>query len=133
MTGVRWGASERYLYETAASGSTAPDCCWRAQPTPAPPALWHDSLESSDLVAMPPLPIRKLVVPRAGFWCTLVIKHLVGIRAAALRPDRLRVRLGAGSKSYRSGLGERSRVAALQKGSRPSDSALNFLNTHAQT
>jgi hypothetical protein len=105
---------------------------------PGTPALLHDYLESCDLVAMPPLPIRKRVVPHAGFWCTLAMKHLVGIRAAALRPDRLwRVSLAAGGKSYPSGLGEGSRVAAasmsLLKGPRPSDSVLNFLKTHAQT
>lgn len=56
---------------------------------PGTTAFLHDYLESCDLVAMPRLPIPKRIAPRAGFWCTLAMKHLVGIRAAALRPDRL--------------------------------------------
>jgi hypothetical protein len=98
---------------------------------PGTRAFLHDYLDSCDLVAMPRLPIPKRVAPHAGFWCTLAMKHLVGIRAAALRPDRLwRVSLAAGGKSYESGLGDRSRVAARQK---PTDSVLTFLKAHAQT
>jgi hypothetical protein len=98
----------------------------------------HDYLDSCDLVAMPPLPIPKRVAPHAGFWCTLAMKHLVGIRAAALRPDRLwRVSLAAGGKSYEGCLGEGSRVAAasmtLLKCPQPSHSVLTFLKAHAQT
>ena len=101
-------------------------------------AFLHDYLESCDLVAMPRLPIPRRVAPQAGFWCTLAMKHLVGVRAAAFRPDRLwRVSLAAGGKSYASGLGERSRDAAasmtLLKDSQPSDSVLTFLKAHAQT
>jgi len=105
---------------------------------PGTRALLHDYLDSCDLVAMPRLPIPKRVAPHAGFWCTLAMKHLVGIRAAALRPDRLwRVSLAAGGKSYEGGLAEGSRVAAasmtLLKGPQPSDSVLTFLKAHAQT
>ena len=105
---------------------------------PCTPAFLHDYLDSCDLVAMPRLPIPKRVAPHAGFWCTLAMKHLVGIRAAALRPDRLwRVSLAAGGKSYQSVLGEEPRVAAatmtLVKDPQPSDSMLSFLKAHAQT
>jgi hypothetical protein len=98
----------------------------------------HYYLDSCDLIAIPRLPIPKRVAPHAGFWCTLAMKHLVGIRAAALRPDRLwRVSLAAGGKSYESGLGEGSRVAAasmtLLEDPQPSDSMLTFLKAHAQT
>jgi hypothetical protein len=66
------------------------------------------------------------------------MKHLIGIRAAAFRPDRLwRVSLAAGGKSYESGPGDGSRVAAASmtplEGPQPSDSVLTFLKTHAQT
>jgi hypothetical protein len=101
-------------------------------------AFLHYYLDSCDLIAMPRLPIPKRVAPHAGFWCTLAMKHLVGIRAAALRPDRLwRVSLAAGGKSYESGLGEGSGVTAasmiLLEGPQPSDSMLTFLKAHAQT
>jgi len=104
---------------------------------PGTGAFLHDYLDSCDLVAMPRLPIPKRVAPHAGFWCTLAMKHLVGIRAAALRPDRLwRVTLAAGGKSYESGLGQGSRVAAVSaplKGPQPSEPVLTFLKAHAQT
>jgi hypothetical protein len=105
---------------------------------PGTRAFLHDYLDCCDLVAMPRLPIPKRVAPHAGFWCTLAMKHLVGIRAAALRPDRLwRVSLAAGGKSYESGLGGGSRVTAdsmtLLKGPQPSGSVLTFLKAHAQT
>ena len=105
---------------------------------PCTPAFLHDYLDSCDLVAMPRLPIPKRVAPHAGCWCTLAMKHLVGIRAAALRPDRLwRVSLAAGGKSYECGPGEGSRVAAasmtLLKGPQPSGCVLTFLKAHAQT
>jgi len=51
--------------------------------------LLHDYLDSCDLVAMPRLPIPKRAAPQAGFWCTIAMKHLVGISACTLRPDRL--------------------------------------------
>jgi len=105
---------------------------------PGTRAFLHDYLDSCDPVAMPRLPIPKRVAPHAGFWCTLAMKHLVGIRAAALRPDRLWwVSLAAGGKSFESGLGEGSRAAAASttplKGPLPSDSVLTFLKAHAQT
>jgi hypothetical protein len=49
----------------------------------------HDYLDNCDLIAMPRLPTPKRVAPHPGFWCTLAMKHLVGIRTAAVRPDRL--------------------------------------------
>jgi hypothetical protein len=105
---------------------------------PSTRAFLHDYLDCCDLVAMPRLPVPKRVAPHAGFWCTLAMKHLVGIRAVALRPDRLwRVSLAAGGKSYEGGLGEGSRVAAasvtLLSSPEPSDSVLAFLKAHAQT
>lgn len=105
---------------------------------PGTPEFLRYYLDSCDLVAMPRLPIPKRVAPHAGFWCTLAMKHLVGIRAAALRPDRLwRISLAAGGKSYESGLGEEPRVAeaamTLVKDPQPSDSMLSFLKAHAQT
>ena len=105
---------------------------------PGSRAFLHDYLESCDLVAMPRLPIPKRVAPQAGFWCTIAMKHLVGIRAVALRPDRLwRDSVAAGGKPYESGLGEGESVAAasmkLLKGQQPSDSVLTFLRAHAQT
>jgi len=104
---------------------------------PCTRAFLRDYLDSCDLVAMPRLPVPKRVAPHAGFWCTLAMKHLVGIRAAALRPDRLwRVSLAAGGKSYASDLGEGSRAApasmTLLEDPQPSDSVLTFLKTHAQ-
>jgi hypothetical protein len=104
---------------------------------PGTPALLHDYLESCDLVAMPRLPVPKRVAPQAGFWCTLAMRHLVGIRAAALRPDRLwRVSIAAGGKSYEGGPVEASRGATsmtLLKRSQPLDSMLALLKTHAQS
>src|SRR5262249_26619435 len=95
----------------------------------------HDYLDRCDLVAMPRLPIPKRVAPQAGFWCTLAMRHLVGIRSAAFRPDRLwRGSLAPRGKSYESGFGEGSRVAAASmKGPQPSESVLTFLKAHAQT
>jgi hypothetical protein len=83
----------------------------------------------------------------------LAMKHLVGIRTGALRPDRLwRDSVAAGgrpyeispyesspyeSSPYESGLGEGSSEAApsttLLPGPQPSDSVLTFLKAHAQT
>jgi hypothetical protein len=105
---------------------------------PNTPAFLHSYLDSCDLVAMPRLPIPKRVAPHAGFWCTLAMKHLVGIRSAALRPDRLwRASLAAGGRSYATGRGEEPHVATtsatLLKGPQPCDSILTFLKVHAQT
>ena len=98
----------------------------------------HDYLDGCDLVAMPRLPIPKRLAPQAGFWCTIAMKHLVGISAAALRPDRLwRASIAAGGKPYESGLAEGSSVAAAAmkplKGLEPSASMLSFLKAHAYT
>jgi len=105
---------------------------------PSSRAFLHYYLDSCDLVAMPRLPIPKRVVPQMGFWCTLAMKHLVGIRATALRPDRLwRDSIAAGGNPYESDLGEGLSVAAaspvLLKGPEPLDSVLSFLKTHAET
>ena len=105
---------------------------------PGSRAFLHDYLESCDLVAMPRLPIPKRFAPQAGFWCTIAMKHLVGICAVALRPDRLwRDSVAAGGKPYESGLGEGASVATASmkplKGPQPSDSVLTFLKAHAQT
>jgi hypothetical protein len=94
-------------------------------------AFLHDYLDSCDLVAMPRLPIPKRVAPQPGFWCTIAMKHLVGIRAAALRPDRLwQDSIAAGGKSF----AESSVAAAsigLLNGPQPFDSVLAFLKAHA--
>ena len=105
---------------------------------PGSGAFLHYYLDSCDLVAMPRLPIPKRVAPQAGFWCTLAMKHLVGIRATAWRPDRLwRDSIAAGGKPHESDLGERSSGAAasirLLKDPQPFDSVLTFLKAHAET
>jgi hypothetical protein len=105
---------------------------------PGTRAFLHDYLDSCDLVAMPRLPIPKRVAPHAGFWCTLAMKHLVGIRTAALRPDRLwRDSVAAGGRPYENGRGEGSSEAAVSmtrlEGPQPSDSVLTFVKAHAQT
>jgi hypothetical protein len=98
---------------------------------PGTRAFLHLYLDSCDLVAMPRLPIPKRIAPHAGFWCTLAMKHLVGIRAAALRPDRLwRVSLAAGGKAYESSIGERT-VTLLNDQLTP-ESVLTFMKAHAQ-
>jgi hypothetical protein len=95
-------------------------------------------LDSCDLVAMPRLPVPRRVAPQAGFWCTLAIKHLVGIRAAALRPDQLwRDSIAAGGKPHASDFAEGRSVAApslaLLKDPQAFDSALTFMKAHAET
>ena len=100
-------------------------------------AFLRDYLDSCDPVAMPRLPVPKRVAPHAGFWCTLAMKHLVGIHTGALRPDRLwRDSIVAGGKPYENRVGEGSRVAAASmspvKAPQPSDSVLTFLKAHAQ-
>jgi hypothetical protein len=104
---------------------------------PGTGASLHQYLDSCDLVAMPRLPIPKRVAPHAGFWCTLAMKHLVGIRAAALRPDRLwRVSLAAGGKAYESSPGERyfgaADFVAFSNNQQTFDSVLTFMKAHAQ-
>jgi len=103
---------------------------------PGTQAFLRYYLDSCDLVAMPRLPIPKRLAPQAGFWCTLAMKHLVGIRAAALRPDQLwRDSIAAGGKPYESELAEAASVAAacmdLPKGPRSFDSLLSFIKAHA--
>jgi hypothetical protein len=105
---------------------------------PGTRAFLHDYLDRCDLVFMPRLPIPRRVAPHAGFWCTLAMKHLVGIRTPALRPDQLwRDSVAAGGKPYENRLGERSAVAAasmtLLKDPQPSDSVLTLLKAHGQT
>jgi hypothetical protein len=58
-------------------------------------------LDDSDTIAMPRLPVPKRAAPQLGFWCTLAMKHLIGISTSALRPDRLwRDCLAAGGKPH---------------------------------
>jgi hypothetical protein len=104
---------------------------------PGSRAFLHYYLDSCDLVAMPQLPIPRRVAPQAGFWCTLAIKHLVGIRAAALRPDQLwRDSIAAGGKPYEGKAAEGPSVAAasmeLPKGPRAFDCVLTFMKAHAE-
>ena len=99
-------------------------------------ALLLDYLDNCDLVAMPRLPIPQRVAPHAGFWCTLAMKHLVGIRTAALRPDQLwRDSVAAGGKPFESRVGDGSSVAAASmtrpNGPQASDTVLTFLKAHA--
>jgi hypothetical protein len=101
-------------------------------------AFLQNYLDSCDLVAMPRLPIPKRVAPQAGFWCTLAMKHLVGIRGASLRPDQLwRDSVAAGGKPYESELAEPPSVAAasmeLLKPPRSFASVLSFMKAHAET
>src|SRR5262245_323155 len=98
---------------------------------PATGAFLHDYLDGCDLVAMPRLPIPKRTAPHAGFWCTLAMKHLVGIRTGALRPDRLwRDSIAAGGKPYEPS-SVMSAATTLQKSAPPSDAVLTFLKDHA--
>jgi hypothetical protein len=55
---------------------------------PGTSALVQDYLENCDTIVMPRAPIPRRVAPQIGFWCTIAMKHLVGIRSRALRPDR---------------------------------------------
>ena len=49
----------------------------------------RDYLDNYDTIAMPRLPTPKRSAPQLGFWCTIAMKHLIGIRSRAFRPDRL--------------------------------------------
>jgi len=105
---------------------------------PGTAAILHDYLEHCDLVAMPRLPIPRRIAPHPGFWCTLAMKHLVGIRTAALRPDRLwRDSVAAGGKPYVSEAGEASSMVAAETAAprrrQPAPSVLALLKAHAQT
>jgi hypothetical protein len=91
---------------------------------PATRAFVLQYLDNCDLVAMPRLPIPRRIAPHPGFWCTLAIKHLVGIRTSALRPDPLwRDSLAAGGRPYDRGHGEGPGVG---------DAMLTFVKAHAQ-
>ena len=105
---------------------------------PSSRAFLQYYLDSCDLVAMPRLPIPKRVAPQAGFWCTLAMKHLVGVRGAALRPDRLwRDSIAAGGKPFSNNLAQDPNVAAaslkLLQEPEPFESMLTFLKAHAET
>jgi hypothetical protein len=56
---------------------------------PGTKAFLQDYLDNSDTIMMPRVPMPRRVTPQLGFWCTIAMKHLVGIRSRALRPDRL--------------------------------------------
>ena len=56
---------------------------------PRTSAFLRDYLDNSDIITMPQLPTPRRRGPQLGFWCTLAMRHLVGIRSLALRPDRL--------------------------------------------
>src|SRR5262245_58016661 len=49
----------------------------------------YEYLDNCDTIDMPRLPEPRRRTPHLGFWCTLAMKHLVGISSGALRPDRL--------------------------------------------
>jgi hypothetical protein len=56
---------------------------------PGTSAFLQDYLDNTDTIMMPRVPTPRRVAPQPGFWCTIAMKHLVGIRSRALRPDRL--------------------------------------------
>jgi hypothetical protein len=69
--------------------------------SPGTGGLLQDYLHNSDTVLMPRVRMPGRVVPQLGFWCTIAMKHLVGIRSRALRPDRLwRDCIAAGGKPH---------------------------------
>lgn len=51
-------------------------------------ALIKAWLADADAIGMPALPPRR-AAPRLGFWCVQAVKHLIGLRSGALRPDTL--------------------------------------------
>jgi len=53
------------------------------------PGILREYLKNCDTIAMPRLPTPKRIAPQLGFWCTIAMKHLVGIKSRALRPDSL--------------------------------------------
>src|SRR5262245_1804838 len=96
----------------------------------------HGYLDGCDLIAMPRLPVPKRATPRAGFWCTLAMQHLVGVRTGAWRPDRLwHDSIAAGGTPHHTGLRAGSVVAEspASKDPQPFASVLTFLRAHAQT
>ena len=56
---------------------------------PRTDAFLRDYLDDCDTIAMPRLPTPRRSAPQLGFWCTIAMKHLIGIRSRAFRPDRL--------------------------------------------
>jgi hypothetical protein len=60
-----------------------------AEDDPGTPAFLHHYLDDCDMIAMPHLPVPRRSAPQLGFWCTIAMKHLIGIRSRAFRPDRL--------------------------------------------
>jgi hypothetical protein len=56
---------------------------------PATSAFLRDYLDNCDTIAMPRVQTPRRRTPQLGFWCTVAMKHLVGIPSRALRPDRL--------------------------------------------
>jgi hypothetical protein len=103
-------------------------------------AFLHDYLDNCDLIAMPRLQTPERVAPHPGFWCTVAMKHLVGIRTAALRPDRLWHHcIAAGGKPLGSLVSAISRAAVASASpaaahmQTPSlDRALAMIKTYAQ-
>jgi hypothetical protein len=68
---------------------------------PSTPAFLRGYLDHCDMIAMPHLPVPKRSAPQLGFWCTIAMKHLIGIRSRAFRPDRLwRDCIAAGGKPH---------------------------------
>jgi len=93
----------------------------------------HGYLDGCDLIAMPRLPVPKRVAPRAGFWCTLAMQHLVGIRTGAWRPDRLwQDSIAAGGTPHVT-TPSVAEVSTSPTHPDQSDSVLTFLRAHAQT
>ena len=83
---------------------------------PGARAYLRDYLDNTDTIEMPRLPVPKRAGPQPGFWCTLAMKHLVGISTGALRPDRLwRDCIAAGGKPHVSiGTPRGALIAALR-------------------
>ena len=50
--------------------------------------LMADFMRDAEVIGMPVVK-RKSLVPRFGGWCVPAIKHVVGLRSGALRPDTL--------------------------------------------
>ena len=68
---------------------------------PGTRAFLRDYLDNTDTIAMPHMPMPRRAFPQLGFWCTIAMKHLVGIRSRALRPDRFwQDCVAAGGKPY---------------------------------
>ncbi len=58
----------------------------------------HEWMQDGCIIEMPAKGNSRILL-RLGFWCVPAIKHLIGLRSGALRPDRLRLDcLKAGGK-----------------------------------